>query len=48
MGDEFYALVKMTKGRVKEYLGADKEKMQELLALAEKEAGSPSIQKLDE
>ena len=48
MGDEFYALVKMTKGRVKEYLGSDKPKMEELLALAEKEAGQPTIVRLGE
>lgn len=48
MGDEFYALIKMTKGRIKSYLGDDKAKADALLALAEKEAGQPSLQRLGE
>lgn len=48
LGDDFYALVKMTKTRAKEYLGGDKEKLEQLLNLAEKEAGKPSLEKLGE
>lgn len=48
MGDEFYALVKMTQGRIKEYLGGDKERVEELLALAEREAQQPTVQRLGE
>jgi hypothetical protein len=46
MGDEFYALVKMTKGRLKDYLGDDKQRVEELMGLAEFEASQPTIQKL--
>jgi hypothetical protein len=48
MGDDFYALVKMTQGRVKDYLGGDKAQIEELMALAELEAGQPAIRKLGE
>jgi len=46
MGDEFFALVRLTKGRIKDYLGDDKERADALLALAEKEASNPNVRKL--
>lgn len=48
MGDEFYALVKLTKGRIKDYLGPDKERMEQLLSLADKEASNPSPTRIDQ
>lgn len=48
LGDEFYSLVKMTKGRIKDYLGGDKDRMDAVLALAEKEAGKPVVERLGE
>jgi hypothetical protein len=45
MGDEFYALVKVTKGRVSEYLKGD-DRRQEILDLAIKEGSNPTVTKL--
>lgn len=42
MGDEFYALINLTKTKIKDYLGDDKQRADELLALADRVAGAPS------
>lgn len=42
MGDEFYALITMTKSAVENYLGGDKERIDQLLAMADKVAGNPT------
>jgi hypothetical protein len=47
MGDEFYALINMTKSRIKEYVGSDKELADELLALATRVSGEPSVVPID-
>lgn len=47
MGDEFYALVKLTKGRIRDYLGEDKDTITALIDLAEKEASNPSVKRIE-
>jgi hypothetical protein len=46
LGDDFYAVIKMTKGRVNEYLKGD-DRRKQLLDLAVKEGQSPSVTKVD-
>lgn len=46
MGEEFYSLVKITKGRINEFLDKEDERKVALLDLALKEGQTPSVKKL--
>lgn len=48
MGDEFYALIGLTKTKIKDYLPADDPRRETIMELAERTAGQPQVRKMAE